>query len=382
MDRTSFKHLVTAVVIGAVLVSQVIWWAYHQLDSVERRIALLRQVNSSLQHSIAREIGDEFPYKPIDNPLIITERYPDMQLQPGREQDSELLRLMGPSGAVYHLAASSGFEHKLAVLECRETRMFLSEAAFFIIAIIVGISILYGAYRRERDFACRQELFISTISHELNTPLAAIGLTLDSMMRRPELGGAEKYVQRLRISARRLNQIVRTILDAQWVEEPAKAFEVQELELLPVVNEAIGSVCDNSALPDAQVEVAIPPDLIVCSDTRAVHIVVCNLVRNAIQYGGEPPRVRLEAGRALRSWWLSVEDNGAGIPPSERENVFVRFYRRPQDALAKSGTGLGLYLVRRIARVLRGSARIDQSPALGGARFTVRFKEVRKCPIA
>lgn len=382
MDRTSFKHLVTAIIIGAVLVSQVIWWAYHQLESVERQIELQRQVNWSLRHFIAEEIGDEFPHKPIDDPLLITERYPDVELQLGREQDTELLRLMGPSGAFFHLAPSSEFEQKLASFARRERRMFLSGAAFFIAAIIVGISILYGAYRRERDFARREELFISTISHELNTPLAAMGLTVDSMARRPEFAGAEKYMQRLRTSTRRLNQIVRTILDAQWVEEPAKALEVQELELLHVINEALGSVRDHAAGADAQVELVIPADLMVCSDARALQMVVCNLVRNAIQYGGEPPRVRVEAGRAARSWWLSVEDNGAGIPPNEREAVFARFYRRARDASAKSGTGLGLYLVRRIVGLLRGGIRIDESPVLGGARLMVRFKEVRKCRIA
>lgn len=382
MRGASLKELMTAIVIGVALVSQVIWWAYHQLESVEHQIELEQQLNLSKQHFVAHELGHQYQERPIPNPLVVTERYPDVQLLPGREQDQELLRLMGPSGAFYHLAPSGEFNHRLAALELREKRMFLSEAAFFVVVIVVGISLLYGAYRRERDFARRQELFISTISHELNTPLAAISLTVDSMMRRSEFQPGEKYLQRLRNSARRLSQIVRTVLDAQWVEALSRTFDLYEFELLPVVSEALAYIRGGESLPEAEVELSIPSDLVVCSDTRAVHLVVCNLVRNAIQYGGEPPRVRVEAGRNGRHWWLRVEDNGAGIPLAERRSVFERFYRRSNHSAAKAGTGLGLYLVRRIARTLRGSVRLDESPALGGARFTVIFKEVRKCPIA
>jgi len=381
VDRRSLQYLLIAVIIGLVLTAQVVWWVYHHLMYAERQVELMRKVNVSLQHQVAHEIGDDYPEAPTIAPERINEKYQDIALLPGSETNPDFRGLMGPTVNSYHLVASDRFEVEMREYLRHERSMFLSEGAFFIIALIVGIVILHAGYRRERDLVRRQELFVSTISHELNTPLASMRLALETMMRSSEFASAAQSLRRLWLSNIHLSQIVRTVLDTQWVEDPSKAVEWNEIPLLEVLKSIVRDQQELIREEDIEVELAIPDRMLVCTDYRALQIVLSNLFRNAIQYGGSPAAVRVEADQAARSWWIAVEDNGNGIPKAERRRVFGRFYRAAGERGKNvTGTGLGLYLVHRLVRTLRGNIRVQEGNSLGGARFLLTFKEVRRCP--
>lgn len=381
MDRRSLQYLLIAVIIGLVLTAQVVWWVYHHLLYAERQVELMREVNVSLQHQVAHEIGDDYPEASAIAPERINEKYQDIALLPGSETNPEFRGLMGPTGNSYHLVASDRFEAEMREYLRHERSMFISEGAFFVVALIVGIVILHAGYRRERDLVRRQELFISTISHELNTPLASMRLSLETMMRSSKFASAAQSLRRLWLGNLHLSQIVRTVLDTQWVENPGKAVEWNEIALLEMLKSIVRDQQELIREEGIEVELAIPERMLVCTDYRALQIVLSNLFRNAMQYGGSPAAVRVEADRAASSWWIAVEDNGNGIPKAERRRVFGRFYRTVGErGKHVAGTGLGLYLVHRLVRTLRGNIRVQEGISLGGARFLLTFKEVRRCP--
>jgi signal transduction histidine kinase len=229
--------------------------------------------------------------------------------------------------------------------------------------------------------AKRQELFISAVSHELNTPLASARLTLETMMRDPRFAGMERPLKRLWLSNLHLSQTVRTILDAQWVENPGKALDWSEINLFDMVNSIIRSLPKLMQDEDSRIDVAVSEEMQVHADYRAMQIVLSNLLCNALQHGGSPAAVRVEAGRERGRWWIAVEDNGQGIPLADRRRVFGRFYKGSGDRGSRAtGTGLGLYLVKRLVRMLRGNIRVQEGSILNGARFVLTFKEARGCP--
>jgi signal transduction histidine kinase len=341
----------------------------------------MREANTSLQHMVAHEIGDDYPEASVIVPERINEKYQDIVLLPGSETNPGFSSLMGPTASEYHLTSSQSFEADLREYLRHERSMFISEGTFFIVALIVGIVILHAGYRRERELARRQELFISTISHELNTPLASMRLALETMMRNPKFASAAQSLRRLWLGNLHLSQIVKNVLDTQWVENPGKEVEWRETPLLEMLERIVRDQQELIREEGIEIELAISERMLVCTDYRALQIVLSNLLRNAMQYGGSPAAVRVEADRAERKWWIAVEDNGNGIPEAERKRVFSRFYRTADErGKHLAGTGLGLYLVQRLVRTLRGNIRVQEGSSLGGARFLLTFKEVRRCP--
>lgn len=99
--------------------------------------------------------------------------------------------------------------------------------------------------------------------------------------------------------------------------------------------------------------------------------VFSNLIDNALRHTPRGGSVTVRCGAGDAGAWLAVEDSGAGIPDTDREKVFERFYQSPGST--SRGSGLGLAIVREIARQHGGQACIDRSPDLGGTRVTVRF---------
>jgi len=108
-------------------------------------------------------------------------------------------------------------------------------------------------------------------------------------------------------------------------------------------------------------------------DADALRSLVRNLIDNALKYGGTPPQVRVQVERSGDSARLRVDDAGPGIPAAERERVFDRFHRREPGR--GSGSGLGLSIVRAVARAHGGSVQLADS-SLGGLRVELRLPGV------
>jgi signal transduction histidine kinase len=169
--------------------------------------------------------------------------------------------------------------------------------------------------------------------------------------------------------------IARSALEASAVvtdlltlaRDPARrALQCEPVDLAAIVTLASR---DTQPLADARnvrLDVA-PGSAIVDGDERRLRELSVNLLDNAIRHARRG--VRISSRRAGRLCEIVVEDDGDGIPPSERERVFERFYRRSNDG---SGTGLGLPIVRWIASAHGGAVEIDRSSD-GGARFVAAF---------
>ena len=219
--------------------------------------------------------------------------------------------------------------------------------------------------RRLEEVAKMKTDFVSTVSHELRSPLTSIIGSLDTV-NRPELAPQEPMSQQLLDSARRqagrLQRLIEDLLVVSRIDRGAIPVHLDEVEVKEIFDEVTRVV---SIEPTSTVE---PANLAVYADRDHFQRILINLVENASKYAPDSP-VELYAWRKGSRAMLAVVDHGPGIPEDARESIFERFTQLDQsDTRSRGGTGLGLSIVQSLVEVMHGSVRIETTEG-GGATF-------------
>ncbi|HJS72188.1 MAG TPA: ATP-binding protein [Acidimicrobiia bacterium] len=223
--------------------------------------------------------------------------------------------------------------------------------------------------RRLEEVAQMKSDFVSTVSHELRSPLTSIIGSLDTV-NRPELAPPEPTSQQLLISARRqagrLQRLIEDLLVVSRIDRGAIPVHPEVVEIKEMFDEVNRVV---SVEPKTTVE---PENLAVFADRDHVLRILINLVENAAKYAPESA-VELYAWEKNNKAMVAVVDHGPGIPEADRESIFDRFTQLDQsDTRSKGGTGLGLSIVKSLTEVMKGSVRVDATEG-GGATFVVEL---------
>jgi len=227
--------------------------------------------------------------------------------------------------------------------------------------------------RREKEAQARK--FITFVSHQLQSPLAAVRQYLDVLT---HLMGTEipvqqrQWIERCRQKIAEMLEIIADWLTLSKVEGGQLATQrvsVSWSELLPSVLEGLGPAAEQKQIA---LENALPPDLPpVIGDPAALRMVLQNLVSNAIKYGRSGGYVRVSGSADAQSVRLAVSDDGIGIAPEHQAQVFEEFYRVKDGSTAGiSGTGMGLPICKKIAAELGGRIELESAPG-HGSTFTV-----------
>lgn len=255
----------------------------------------------------------------------------------------------------------------------RSMRMVLGEGAVFLVLLVVVLLLTYRAVRRDLELARAQRNFLLAVSHELRTPITAIKLQLQTLAR-PGLDAARTHElkQRALDEVDRLALLTDKVLLATRSDEDVVSLRPVDLDAMEVlrgvVDRARIGVAKDHALTLTGPE-ACPTHM----DAEALRSIADNLVENAAKYApaGTSIEITVEAGRD--GWRFSVADRGPGVPASERERVFERFQRGGQEETRQTkGTGLGLYIVRRLVERSGGAVVVRDRPG-GGAIFVASF---------
>jgi signal transduction histidine kinase len=237
---------------------------------------------------------------------------------------------------------------------------------FGILALLGGAAVLLATgAQRARHLARQQMEFVAGVTHELNTPLAAIrsaGQNLsDGIVTDP--AQVRRYGGLIEKEGGRLTALVAQVLDFAGIESGSRAYASEPLSVGPLVDAVL--LDHRLALEQAgmTVERDLPPDLPqVRGDAGALRRALDNLVANAVKFAasGRWLAVRVTPGPDGRAVRLRVEDRGPGIPDGERERVFEPFYRGPAaERNATPGSGLGLSLVRHVVRAHGGRVHVE-----------------------
>jgi signal transduction histidine kinase len=219
--------------------------------------------------------------------------------------------------------------------------------------------------RRLEEVAQMKTDFVSTVSHELRSPLTSIIGSLDTV-NRPELAPPEPTSQQLLISARRqagrLQRLIEDLLVVSRIDRGAIPVHPEVVEIKEMFDEVNRVV---SIEPAATVE---PANLAVYADRDHFSRILINLVENAAKYAPDSP-VELYAWQKNQRAMIAVVDHGPGIPDGARDSIFERFTQLDQsDTRSRGGTGLGLSIVKSLTEVMHGSVRVEATEG-GGATF-------------
>jgi signal transduction histidine kinase len=239
-----------------------------------------------------------------------------------------------------------------------------------------GIWLTYRNVYREMNLARLKSDFVANVSHELRTPLALIRLYAETL----ELGrlnAKEKYQEYFRIireESERLTALINNILDFSRIEAGRKEYEFKETDLSELVCSTLESyrfqIEQNGFAFEENIERDIPT---VNVDREAIARSLLNLVNNALKYSKDQKFIGVRLYRANGSVKLEVRDQGIGIPEGEQEKIFEKFYRCGDPLVHNiKGSGLGLSLVRHIARAHGGDVQVESAPERG-SKFTIEL---------
>src|SRR6186997_3031846 len=246
--------------------------------------------------------------------------------------------------------------------------------AIIIAGIIIYTVFLVMEIKRNED----HDTFINSVTHELKTPLASIRLYLDTLKTRPlsDTQRSEFYDVML-ADVERLHHTVDQVLKAGVAREKRRAAARTSLDIGMLARECVDlAVTRHHLQPGAiALEAHDGASLMVNGDAEELRTVVTNLLDNAVKYSGSDVRITVAlAAPSPDTIWVRVQDRGVGIPRKQLKRIFKRFYRVQTRGLKQvKGTGLGLYIVRSIARA-HGGRVFAQSEGEGrGATFTVEL---------
>jgi len=239
-------------------------------------------------------------------------------------------------------------------------------------AIAVGVVLTSRAVYREARLSRLKSDFVSHVGHELRTPLTSIRMFVETLRLRRVRTEEEKEqcLDMLDKEAERLSGLVDRILDWARIESGRKVYRKIAVAPGEIATEAVAIFDRQQLSPPGLVQLDVPEGLAPIEvDRDAVEVVLFNLLMNAHKYTGKEKEIRLRVRQAGKRMHFEVEDNGPGIPSSERKRIFEHFYR-VDDLLTRrtEGTGLGLAISKRIAEDHGG--RIDVAGEVGkGSRF-------------
>lgn len=247
---------------------------------------------------------------------------------------------------------------------------------FFLLALplILGIT-LFGAYilwrdvRREVKTAEMRSQFVSSVSHELKTPLTAIRMFAETLRfgRTKDQKAHTEYLETIVNESQRLTRLLNNVLDFSKIEKGKRIYHPEPASLYEVVKSAARTMEYPLKQQGFQLDISMEEGLPLAQvDRDAMEQALLNLLHNAVKYSGDSKKIGLHLKKKNTHALIQVADQGIGIPPQEKEKIFEKFYRAasPQNERI-AGTGLGLALVSHIVEAHGGRLELESEPGKG-----------------
>jgi signal transduction histidine kinase len=260
---------------------------------------------------------------------------------------------------------------------------YLGEGSIFFLVLLVGAAFVYRSVRRQFYLQQQQQNFMMAVTHELKTPISVAKLNLETLQKyNLEPGKQKKIIRNTLDETARLDFLANNILISSQLEGHRYKSSKDELDLSTLLRDCLHDF--QNRFPERILHEDIEADADVKGDALLLQMMINNLLENALKYSAKETPVSASlkkyaqhpvgrSGTSVNSVELQVKDEGSGIPDGEKKKIFSKFYRVGNEATRKTqGTGLGLYLCRKIARDHNADILVtDNKPR--GSNFTVIF---------
>ncbi|HYM24659.1 MAG TPA: HAMP domain-containing sensor histidine kinase [Vicinamibacterales bacterium] len=250
-------------------------------------------------------------------------------------------------------------------------------AMMAILAGIMALGVFYvvRAAAHEVRVAEMKSTFVSSVSHDLKTPLALIQLFAETLElgRMKSTDRAQEYYRIINSEARKLTRLINNLLDFSKIEAGLRRYKRQPVDLSAMTRRVLESLDSQFRHNQFSIVVKLDGPVPVLIDEEAAQQALENLLSNAMKYSPENREIAVEVKAADGYGTVSVVDRGIGIPGRLQRRIFRKFYRVQTDAgTGPQGTGLGLAIVDHVMRGHRGFVRVESEPGKGST-FTLHF---------
>jgi signal transduction histidine kinase len=291
--------------------------------------------------------------------------------------DPELVSLSAPEGRKlerWRVRTGYGNQTIPAIIDSRARPQ---QALMGLLAMVMGLSVFFvaRAAAREVRVAELKSNFVSSVSHDLKTPLALIQLFAETL----ELGRlkntdrAQEYYRIINSEARKLTRLINNLLDFSKIEAGLRKYTRKPVNLTELTRGVLESLESQFRHNQFTVTSRLDGDVPVLIDPEAAVQALENLISNAMKYSPEHREIVVSVDRADGYGVVRVADRGIGVAPRLQRKIFRKFYRVQHDAgSGPQGTGLGLAIVDHVMRGHDGFVRVE-SEAGRGSTFTLHF---------
>ncbi len=275
---------------------------------------------------------------------------------------------------VYALVQLISWGTLVVKLQPSRMAMIMGEGSVFLFLLCIGAYFLHQSIKREDRLQEQQQNFLMAVTHELKSPLAAIKLSVQTIVKR-DLDKARQtsLLNNSLKDIERLDDLVENMLLATKIENRSYSFPKEEFDFSELVSKITDRLQIHSCGCEQVIKTSITPNIKVIGDPFALSSVVTNLIENAVKYSGPCAEVGVELSQTDGHPYLKVSDKGPGIADAEKMLIFDKFYRVGSENVRKAkGTGLGLFIVKEVLQNHDADISVkDNVPQ--GAIFEVTF---------
>lgn len=243
---------------------------------------------------------------------------------------------------------------------------------------LLGLLIVFLTYQLARSlsevrYVRKQEDFVSTITHEMKSPLAAIRLHAQTLQQEELSAQQADSVSYILSESERLGRLIDNVLESSRLVARTEPLQLAPIRLRPFLEDFFDRIRPRIKADGVQVDVDLATDAVVEATDDGLTRIMTNLVENALRHSAPGGTIRCRA--TDHGGWvsISVADEGTGIPKSEIARIFDRFYSGRERG---AGTGLGLFIVSKLVEQMHGTVRAASNDDRAGAVFVVELPVV------
>lgn len=251
--------------------------------------------------------------------------------------------------------------------------IILLEGCFLMLIILAGVYIIFVYWNKQARLNKLQSNFVSSVSHELKSPLASIQLYLETLKyQEVSKEDSEDFVETMLTDTERLASLIDNILASSKYDPKSMQLQFQPVEMGAFIREVVLGLKRQFEERNCQVKLEGEEDLILLLDQRAMRMVFNNLIGNALRYSpvGSPLTIRMQKNKKYCE--IEFIDQGMGLDKRDMKKIFKKFYRvTNKDSQNIEGAGLGLFISNEIVRSHKGQIRVFSEGRSKGSVFTV-----------
>ena len=271
---------------------------------------------------------------------------------------------------------TQGYNDTVAAIldqEKRKTAQYLGEGSVFFLLIGAGAFIIFRAVRKQLKQGQQQQQLMMAITHELKTPIAVAKLNLETLQKRKlDETQQQRLIQNTIQETNRLNTLCSNLLLSSQIETGRYAITKEEINLSELVESCASDFI--TRFPKRNILTNVTDGILIQGDNLMLQMAINNLIDNALKYSPKDSTVAISLETTEQEILVAVADESKGIAASEKKKIFDKYYRIGNKATKEAkGTGLGLYLTKKIVRQHQADIFVkDNNPT--GSIFVITFK--------